>query len=88
MHRASAPHLEGSLARIQNIPNPATRPTISALEAFALLGISEHTGRALIHQGKFPVPVLRLGRNFKVPLAPLLELLGQTDHSAPPTPAA
>jgi hypothetical protein len=65
-----------SVAKIETIPDPTTRPTISAREAFALLGISHFSGYELIRQGKFPVPVLRLGYKLRIPTAPLLELLG------------
>jgi predicted DNA-binding transcriptional regulator AlpA len=75
--------LEGTLAKIKEIPDPATRPTIPAAEAFALLGYSPPVGYEQIRLGNFPVPVLRLGRSIRVPTAPLLRLLGLLDGGEP-----
>jgi len=69
-------------------PDPATRPTVLPEEAFALLGISRTTGYELIKRDAFPVRVLRLGRTMRIPLAPLLDLLGQGDRNPPPSAAA
>ena len=57
-------------------------PTLSVAEAARLLGISRSSGYTLAAQGHFPVPVLRLGRSFRVPTAPLLTLLGLTPPTA------
>jgi hypothetical protein len=76
------------LARIKEIPDPATRPTIPALEAFALLGYNKAVGYEAIRQGTFPVPVLQLGRAIKIPTAPLLDLLGLMPSRSPPPSAA
>jgi hypothetical protein len=83
------------VGKIRKIPDPTIRPTIPLQEAFTLLGISRATGYQQVHQGTFPVPVLRLGRNFKVPTAKLLDLLGLhapagtgRPDADPPRPAA
>lgn len=39
------------------------------------LGLGRTTAHALARAGKFPVPVLRLGRLYRVPTAGVLELL-------------
>jgi hypothetical protein len=58
------------------IPDPHERPTLSAEEAFRLLGCGRTSGYQQIREGTFPVRVLRLGRTLKVPTAPLLAALG------------
>jgi predicted DNA-binding transcriptional regulator AlpA len=57
------------------LPDPMDRPVISAEEAFAELGIDRSTGYRAIREGTFPVPVLRIGRLIRVPVAPLRRLL-------------
>jgi excisionase family DNA binding protein len=76
-------------------------PMLGIAEAARYLGISSTTAYSLAATGELPVPVLRIGRLYRVPTAPLLELLGlntppadaepspgdgQTDQR--PTPAA
>ena len=39
-------------------------------------GIGRTKAHELARSGQFPVPVLRLGRTYRVPTAPILELLG------------
>jgi hypothetical protein len=50
--------------------------TVRAEVAFEALGIGRTAGYQQIRDGGFPVPVLRLGRVYRVPTLPLLELLG------------
>lgn len=57
------------------LPDPLDRPVITAEEAFAELGIDRSTGYRSIREGTFPVPVLRIGRLIRVPVAPLRRLL-------------
>ena len=57
------------------IPDPATRASITADEAFAELGIDRTTGYRAIKEGTFPVPVIRVGRLIRVPTAALRRLL-------------
>ncbi|MDG4799281.1 helix-turn-helix domain-containing protein [Micromonospora sp. WMMD980] len=44
--------------------------------AGAILGIGRSKAYALAKRGKFPVRVLRVGRNYVVPVPEILELLG------------
>ena len=57
------------------LPDPATRPVLTAEEAFAELGIDRGTGYKAIRDGTFPVPVIRVGRIIRVPTAALRRLL-------------
>jgi hypothetical protein len=50
---------------------------VDLLTAAGLLGIGRTTAYQLARAGRFPVPVLRVGVSYKVPTAPLLELLGR-----------
>jgi excisionase family DNA binding protein len=56
--------------------------TLGVLEAARYLGIGRTTAYALIAAGELPVPVLRVGRSYRVPTAPLLELLGLRSDAA------
>lgn len=40
-----------------------------------ILGLSKNDTYSLNEQGRFPVPVIKVGRRYMVPTAPLLELL-------------
>jgi predicted DNA-binding transcriptional regulator AlpA len=57
------------------LPDPATRPVVSAEEAFAELGIDRSTGYRAIRDGTFPLPVIHVGRVIRVPTAALRRLL-------------
>jgi excisionase family DNA binding protein len=61
------------------LPSPTERPVISAEEAFEHLGVDRTTGYRAIKDGKFPLPVIRVGRLIRVPTAPLMRLLNG-DH--------
>jgi predicted site-specific integrase-resolvase len=50
--------------------------TTDPVTAAAILGIGRTTAHALARAGQFPVPVLRVGRRYRVPVAPILRLLG------------
>ena len=55
---------------------PPTEPgCVSAEEAFRQLGIDRTTGYRAIKDGTFPLPVVRVGRLIKVPIAALRRLL-------------
>jgi len=56
--------------------------TLGVLETARYLGIGRTTADALIAAGELPVPVLRVGRSYRVPTAPLLELLGLSARAA------
>ena len=50
-------------------------PVVDVPTAAAVLGIGKTAAYDLIRSGKWPTPVLRLGKLIRVPSAPLLELL-------------
>lgn len=57
--------------------------TCSVLEAATRLGVSERTARDLIRKGEFPVPVIHIGRLWRVPVRPLERLLnGETQEAS------
>ncbi len=51
-------------------------PILDLMTAARLLGIGRTTAYQLARHGHFPVPVLRIGASYKIPTAPLLDLLG------------
>lgn len=53
----------------------ADSPTVDLPTAACLLGIGRTSAYLLVRTGRWPTPVLRLGRLIRVPTAPLLELL-------------
>ncbi len=55
---------------------------VDLLTAAAVLGIGRTTAYELVRTGRWPTPVLRLGRRFRVPTAALRELLGLSTTSA------
>ena len=55
---------------------PDLPPVLGVAAAAAVLGMSRSTAYALIRAGTWPTPVLQLSRSFRIPSAPLLELLG------------
>ena len=57
------------------LPDPATRPCLSADEAFGGSGIDRTTGYRAIQEGTFPMPVIRVGRLIRVPTPALRQLL-------------
>jgi predicted site-specific integrase-resolvase len=67
-----------------------TAPVVTVeVAARNYLQISSSLAYRLIRNGKFPVPVLKLGRVFRVPRAPLERLVGITyseDEEAPRQP--
>lgn len=58
------------------------RSVMSAEEAFEHLGVDRTTGYRAIKEGRFPVPVIRVGRIIRVPVDPLMQLLNGTAPSA------
>ncbi len=54
-------------------------PAVVDVERAAqLLGIGRTAAYQLVRSGRWPTPVLRVGRQLRVPTAPLLALLGIT----------
>lgn len=60
-----------TLAEVQALPTVVDLKT-----AARLLGIGTTTAYQMTQAGTWPVPVLRNGRNIRIPTAPLLRLLG------------
>jgi excisionase family DNA binding protein len=59
-------------------PSPDDAPLPAVLDlvrAAALLGLGRTTAYRLVHDGQWPTPVLRLGRQIKIPTRPLIDLL-------------
>lgn len=50
--------------------------TMTLPEAAACLGVTESTGYILVRDGKFPVPVMRLGHQWRIPTAEVRRVLG------------
>jgi hypothetical protein len=50
-------------------------PVVDVPTAAAVLGIGRTAAYELIRSGKWPTPVLRLGKLIRVPSAPLLDLV-------------
>ena len=73
-------------------PSPATwtEQRIRALGAVtdlqtaaSILGLGRNSAYELVHKGLFPVPVIRAGGRYRVPVAPILAIL----HLAVPPPS-
>ncbi len=50
-------------------------PTVGLLTAARMLGVGRTAAYELVRTGKWPTPVLRLGRAIRIPTAPLLVAL-------------
>ncbi len=50
--------------------------TTDLMTAARMLGIGRTTAYKLARTGTFPVPAVRIGRNYRVPVARVVELLG------------
>jgi hypothetical protein len=63
-------------------------PTLSLEAAALLLGIGRTRAYILARTDQFPVPVIRVGKPYRVPTLPVLRLLGVTipDGHQPPSP--
>lgn len=55
--------------------------------AASVLGIGRTVAHELARRGTFPVPVLRVGARYVVPVTPLLALLGITPQDAGEPPS-
>lgn len=62
--------LRMTVEKAQSIP-----PVVDVPTAAAILGIGRTAAYELIRLGKWPTPVLRLGKLIRIPSAPLLELV-------------
>jgi excisionase family DNA binding protein len=56
-------------------PDAPLPAVLDLVQAAALLGLGRTTAYRLVHDGQWPTPVLRLGRQIKIPTQPLLDLL-------------
>ncbi len=56
--------------------------------AAAVLGVGRSRAYELVQTGRWPTPVLRFGRNIRVPTAPLLEAVGVEPPSSEHAPTA
>ena len=54
----------------------ALPPVLDVPTAGRLLGLGRSAAYELVLAGRWPTPVLRLGRRLRIPTAPLLALLG------------
>jgi excisionase family DNA binding protein len=57
-------------------------PTLDLLTAAAWLGIGRTTAYRLAEHSHFPVPVIRVGRRYRIPSAPLIALLAIAPNTA------
>ena len=60
--------------------------TTSLATAATLFGLSRATAYRLARVGTFPVPVVRAGSQYRVPVAPILALLHPDIRPAAPPP--
>lgn len=63
----------------QGTQDPPEPDTYSVAEAAQVLGISRGAAYDSITAKTFPVPVIRIGRNIRVPRRPLDALVGNGD---------
>ena len=68
-----------TLSELRDLPT-----VIDVTTAADLLGIGRSAAYELVRRGDWPTPTLRLGRLIKVPVAPLLDLLGVTNADREP----
>lgn len=53
----------------------ASLPPVDLMTAAELLGLGRTTAYKLVRRGEWPTPILRIGRQTRIPTAPLRELL-------------
>mgnify|MGYP000908402718 CR=1 FL=1 len=49
--------------------------TVTVEEAATMLGIGRNTAYEAVRQGRFPVPVVKIGKRYVIPRLPLERLL-------------
>jgi len=59
-----------TVTQAQQVP-----PVVDVPTAAAMLGIGRTAAYELIRLGRWPTPVLRLGKLIRIPSAPILELI-------------
>ena len=60
-------------------------PSVDLMTAAAVLGLGRTNAYELAKAGQFPVPLMRLGTCYRVPVAGLLRLLGISDQPTVPS---
>lgn len=58
----------------------ALPPILSVAEAAIVLGVGLSTARDQVRRDLWPTPVIRVGCQYRIPLEPLLQLLGIERH--------
>jgi hypothetical protein len=72
-HQRTTPGPALTLAELRQLP-----AAVDLMTAARALRIGRTMAYRLALEGRFPCPVLRIGRSYHVPVAGLLELLGAT----------
>jgi excisionase family DNA binding protein len=62
---------------------PNLRRTMSVEEAAEALGVGRTTAYTQIREGRFPAPVIRIGKRVVVPVAAIERLLAEGTRPAP-----
>ncbi|GAA1503562.1 hypothetical protein GCM10009827_015800 [Dactylosporangium maewongense] len=75
-----APTTAWTAERIRALGTVTTVPT-----AAAIFGLSRSVAYDLIKAGTFPLPVLRFGRRYRIPVAAILTALHMPTEPDPPT---
>jgi excisionase family DNA binding protein len=72
--------------RGRNEPRRPLPASVDLMTAAQLLGVGRTCAYGLVRQGRWPTPVIRVGRRIRVPTQPLLALLepGLADIHRPP----
>jgi hypothetical protein len=70
------------------LPDPEREPTMPLADVCRAFGISHNHGCQLVREGRFPVPVLKLGRRLRVPTAAVRRLLELDSNGDGPEQAA
>jgi excisionase family DNA binding protein len=73
-------------ARVPMIPDPRSRPVMTAEEVFAELGIDRSTGYKAIRDGTFPIAIVRVGRLIRIPTVAVRRLLEMETFEADEQP--
>jgi hypothetical protein len=73
---------EFTVAELNDLP-----PSLGLEAAAMLLGIGRTTAYAIARRGEFPVPVLRIGKRYRVSTLAVLRLLGVEAPTSSRTPS-
>jgi predicted DNA-binding transcriptional regulator AlpA len=64
------------MATTTKVPTPDQQPLLDLLDAAPLFTIGRTTAYELAKRGEFPVPILKIGKRYKVRTADLRRYLG------------